>query len=151
VLGDARLSLWREPDQSFGLIILDAFNSDAIPIHLITREAVQLYLAKLAPHGLLAFHISNRHLDLRPVLSNIAADLGLSARVFIDRTAFRGTTLINADEKDASIWALMARDESDLAPISNDARWTPFATDPAVGVWTDDYSNLLGTLIWRYQ
>jgi hypothetical protein len=143
VLGDGRLSLAREPDGSFGLIILDAFSSDSVPIHLITRQAVEMYLSKLAPGGILVFNISNRHLDLRPVLGNIAADIGLEARVFVDPFGFKGTTMINPGLKDPSTWTLLARNAADFDPIARDARWKPSPTSTRVGVWTDDYANLL--------
>ena len=84
VLGDARLSLMRQPDHEFGMIVLDAFTSDAIPVHLMTRDAMQLYLKKLEPDGLLVYHVSNLHLDLGPVVANIAASLKLPARRFND-------------------------------------------------------------------
>ena len=79
ILGDARLSLRSAPDSFYDMIILDAFSSDAIPIHLVTREAIRLYLAKLKPGGILVFHTSNRYLDLNPVLGNLARDAGLIA------------------------------------------------------------------------
>jgi hypothetical protein len=143
VMGDARLSLAREADGSFGLIILDAFSSDAIPVHLITREAVQLYLAKLRQDGLLVFHVSNRHLDLHPVLANIAADLHLVLRSESDDEGFEGSGDNDSDEKDASDWIVAARTAADLAPVAADTRWSALDTDPRIGVWSDDYSNLL--------
>ncbi|HUN51870.1 MAG TPA: fused MFS/spermidine synthase [Candidatus Sulfotelmatobacter sp.] len=146
VMGDARLSLAREPDGSFGLIILDAFSSDAIPVHLITREAVQLYLAKLRPGGLVVFHVSNRHLDLHPVLANIAADLHLALRAESDDDSFEGTGTNDSDEKAASDWVVVARRADDLAFLAADGRWTEIEPDPAVGLWSDDYSNLLSVL-----
>jgi hypothetical protein len=85
VLGDARLLLTQQPDQSFDMIILDAFSSDAIPIHLMTREAVELYLRKLRPGGLILFHITNRHLELGPVVANIADCLNLAAIRWYDQ------------------------------------------------------------------
>src|SRR6185295_13846972 len=81
VLGDARQSLSAQPDGKFGLIVLDAFSSDAVPVHLLTTEAVKVYTSKLKPGGLLAFHISNRYLDLQSVLVAVAADLSLTAIV----------------------------------------------------------------------
>ena len=77
VVGDARLRLRDAPDGGYGLIVLDAFSSDAIPMHLLTREALRLYRDKLADGGLIAFHISNRYLDLAPVLGALARDAGL--------------------------------------------------------------------------
>src|SRR5207244_8114742 len=79
VLGDARLRLQEADDKKYGIIVVDAFSSDAIPIHLITREALELYFRKLAADGVLAVHISNRHLDLAPVLGNLAQELGLAS------------------------------------------------------------------------
>ena len=81
VLGDARLSLQEARDGTYGLIVADAFSSDAIPTHLITREALALYFRKLTENGTLAFHISNRYLNLRPVLGNLARDAGLTCLV----------------------------------------------------------------------
>src|SRR5262249_25243266 len=79
VLGDARISIAREPPRSFDLLILDAFSSDAIPVHLITREALRLYARVLEPNGVLVFHISNRYINLEPVIGDLAADAGLVA------------------------------------------------------------------------
>src|SRR5262249_39949170 len=79
ILGDGRLQMARALDQRYGLILLDAFSSDAIPVHLMTREAVQMYLQKLRPDGIIAFHISNRYLKLEGVVANLAKDAGLVA------------------------------------------------------------------------
>ena len=89
VVGDARLRLRDAPDGGYGLIVLDAFSSDAIPMHLLTREALRLYRDKLADGGLIAFHISNRYLDLAPVLGALARDAGLVDRVRRDATSRR--------------------------------------------------------------
>ncbi|HEX2091128.1 MAG TPA: fused MFS/spermidine synthase [Longimicrobiaceae bacterium] len=139
VLGDARLSLAEVPDRSYDLILLDAFSSDAIPIHLITREALGLYLAKLAPGGVLVFHLSNRYLELEPVLGALARERGLVARVG------------SADAADsrygsASTWAVLARREEDLGTLLQDPRWVPLPVWPGLRPWTDDFSNLLGVL-----
>ncbi len=154
VLGDARLSLARAADGTFGTIVLDAFNSDAIPIHLLTRQALMLYLSKLRSDGLLVFHISNRFVDLAPVLGNLVADLGLSARRWSDDDdAGTGDEAAGTgdgdpdDSKDASDWVVIARGEDGLAPIASDAHWTRLPTSGAVGLWTDDFSNLFGALI----
>jgi SAM-dependent methyltransferase len=156
VLGDARLSLAAQPAASFDMIILDAFTSDAIPIHLMTRDAVRLYLDRLRPDGLLVFHISNRYLALAPVLGDIAGSLGLSARRWSDDDAqssgaeSTGEGDVPADaasQKDASEWVVLARAEPDLAPIADDERWEALDPTPGDAVWTDDYSNLLGTFL----
>jgi len=83
VLGDARLSLINVPDKSYDVLVLDAFSSDSIPMHLLTREALSLYLRKLAPGGCILFHISSRNLDLSPVIASLAADAGLSGRLLL--------------------------------------------------------------------
>jgi hypothetical protein len=140
VLGDARLSLAREPAASFDLLLMDAFSSDAIPVHLVTREALALYAQKLAPHGVLAFHISNLHLDLEPVLAALARDAQLVALI-------RSDTAIPDSEyqlgKQPSVWAAMARTSTDLAPLLRDPRWRRARGGNAKVLWTDDYSSLL--------
>ena len=84
MLGDARLRLREAPDHTFGLIVLDAFSSDSLPVHLLSREAIELYRSKLAASGVLAFNLSNRYLDLDPVLGRQAADAGLACRIAYD-------------------------------------------------------------------
>jgi spermidine synthase len=146
VMGDARLSLHGAPDGGYSLIVLDAFSSDSIPVHLLTREAVQLYLKKLAPGGLLAFHISNLYLDLAPILGTQARDAGLLSLV-------RDDTAVPQAEMDTgkypSKWLVMSRNESDLGALARDARWKPAVPKRETRVWTDDYSNLLGIIKWR--
>jgi SAM-dependent methyltransferase len=141
VLGDARLTLSRATASGYDLIVLDAFSSDAIPIHLVTREALGEYLGKLAPGGAIAFHISNRHLDLEPVLARLARDAGLVGRLRRDRPgADRERYHVPAD------WLVLAREEADLGGLAADERWKPLAERPKVGLWTDDYSNILSIL-----
>ena len=145
VLGDARLSLARTT-RRYRLIVLDVCNSDAIPVHLLTREALQLYLEHLAPGGVLVFNISNRHLDLEPVLGALARDASLAARIEFDGDV---TPAERARGKLASRWAVMARRPADLGSLVTDARWTP-PRAPADGrAWTDDFSSVLGVLRWR--
>ena len=146
VLGDARLSLADAPDRGYDLIVLDAYSSDSIPVHLITREALALYRAKLAPGGVLAFHISNIYLDLKPVLGNLAADAGLAA---LARDDLSPSPSDAARGKSASQWVLMARDSSDFGPLSSDASWQPLAPQPGDAVWTDNFSSLLTVFRWR--
>jgi hypothetical protein len=143
ILGDGRLSLGRAPDKHYHLIILDAFSSDAVPVHLLTREAVRnVYLHKLADDGLLAFHISNRYMDLRPVLADVARDAGLDCRVRWDAKDLR-------IGKAASEWAIMAPSAHDLGSLATDKRWLSLKSDPLRGVWTDDFSNVLRIIRWR--
>jgi hypothetical protein len=141
VLGDARLRLAEAPAGAYGLLVVDAFSSDAIPVHLITREALRLYAAKLAPRGVMAFHISNRFVDLEPVLAELARDAGLTARIEYDGAD-------PAVGKQGSIWVLMARAEGDFGSLTQDSRWRPLAERPGTAVWTDDFSNLVGVLQW---
>lgn len=143
VLGDARLSLAGAPDGAYTLLILDAYSSDAPPVHLITREALALYLRKLAPGGILAFNISNRHLDLEPVLGRLAADARLTALTQDDDVSGAGTT-----GKLPSQWMIMARSPADFGPLGQDPRWQPPGVDPGA-VWTDSFSSLLSVFRWR--
>jgi hypothetical protein len=142
VIGDARLSLNATSDRTFGLFVVDAFSSDAIPVHLMTREALALYLARLAPGGLMAFHISNRHLSLEPVLARLAEDLNLVAlirRQVIDRD-------ISADGLMGSDWLVMGRDRDSLGSLAASTDWVRPVSDPEVRLWTDDFSNILSVL-----
>ncbi len=147
VLGDARLKLRNAPDGHYGLIVLDAFSGDSIPMHLMTREALGLYLRKLAPGGVIAFHISNLYFNLAPTLGNLAQDAHLVALIGND------TQVSSAEQsagKLASIWVVMARDGRDLDALTADTsrrfRWVPLAGQPGSRLWTDDYSNLLGVV-----
>lgn len=139
VLGDARQSLQREPKGRFDLIILDAYSADVVPVHLLTREALRLYVDRLAPGGALVFHISSRHFDLAPVIANLAADARLTCRLASDRnndrTAWTRGRL-------SSTYVAVARRPEDLGVIANDPSWISPATRADVGVWTDDYSSL---------
>jgi len=138
VLGDGRVSLAKAPDRHFDLLVLDAFNSDAIPVHLLTREAMRMYLAKLAPKGALVVHLSNRYLRLDPVLGNLVADAGLVARL----RRWVPTAKEAAEAKSPSMWAVVARSEADLGKLAEDVRWRNLPGNPAAGLWTDDYSDI---------
>ena len=137
VVGDARLTIAAEPDGSFGMLILDAFSSDAVPTHLLTREAMTLYLSKLRPHGLLIFNVSNRFIALEPEIGGTAAGLGLVALASLDMATEAEGKL----GKSSSHWLVAAREAADLAPLAADARWRPAARGEG---WTDDASN-----VWR--
>ena len=145
VIGDARLSLTDAAPNQYGLIVLDAFSSDAIPTHLLTSEALTLYRSRLAPGGVLAFHISNRHLSLGPVLARLAEQHGLAAFSQYDRAvetpAFEG--------KFPSDWVVMAAAVADLGRLATDARWEKLMAAPADPLWTDDYSSVLRVLRLR--
>ena len=143
VLGDARLSLLEAPDHAFGIIVLDAFSGDCIPTHLVTREALRIYLSKLATGGLLAFHISNRYLDLHQVLGNLAHDAGVICLLNLDTATSEDDTKTG---KYPSVWMVMARKSEDLQVLSQDARWMPVSPVLGARVWTDDFSNVLSII-----
>jgi hypothetical protein len=144
VLGDARLSLQRQPAGTFGLLALDAFSSDAIPIHLLTTDAIEDYLRALRHDGLLLVHISNRYVDLEPVVAAVADDLGLAVRTFDDFTI----TDEQAEEgKEASEWMALARTESDMFVLDGHGDWKPARRDKGVDAWTDESSDLWSVLI----
>lgn len=144
VLGDARLSLARDGASRYDLIVLDAFSSDSIPVHLLTREALSLYVSRLAPGGALAFHISNAHLSLGPIVARLAADHGLVAINQLERG-----TAGWPEGKNASHWSILARSGADLGALNQDPRWTPLVATASVPLWTDDFSNLVGVLNFR--
>lgn len=148
VLGDGRLKLKDAPDGHYGLLVVDAFSSDAIPVHLMTKEALQLYLSKLRPDGVMLFHISNRYVNLSPVLANLADNLNLavleqSDDVMVDDNG------VPIRDKAVSHWVALARKREQLGALAQDPRWTPVNVAPEVGVWTDDFSNLFKVFDWR--
>jgi SAM-dependent methyltransferase len=136
VLGDARLSLEREPPQGFSVLVVDAFSSDAIPVHLITREAVHLYRRHLRPGGTLAFHVSNRYLDLAPVLLKIAEAEGLQIAKVVDDDGGNET-------RTATDWVLLSEERAVLDDPDVLEKTKPITSSPKWPLWTDDYSNLL--------
>jgi hypothetical protein len=150
-LGDARLTLAEAPDQSYDAIIVDAFNSDAIPTHLLTREAMAIYRKKLAPHGLVAVHVSNRYLDLVPVVAGVAAANGMVARLntgggMVARLDARGP-----DYSTAPTVVGVARAEGDFGPLARSPYWRLLKNDPRQRVWTDDYSNVIGAIVRKLE
>jgi spermidine synthase len=145
-MGDARLSLASARDGQYDVLVLDAYSSDSVPVHLLTREALALYVQKLAPGGILAFHISNQHLNLEPVLANLAQDAGLVCRNQEDGEI---TTDLLDQGKTPSQWMVLARREADFGGLNKDPRWQPGREDAAVGVWTDDFSSIFRVFLWR--
>ncbi len=135
VVGDGRLSLGRAVAHSFDLIVLDAYASDAIPTHLLTREAMRVYAGRLAAHGAIVFHISNKYFDFAPLVAALAKDAGMVARRRIDDPHAPATSFISG-----STWMIVARNSADLGPIERDSRWT--APAPGERVWTDDYTSI---------
>jgi hypothetical protein len=144
VLGDARIQLARAPEK-YGLIILDAFTSDAIPVHLITREAFRVYLDKLADDGVIMVNVSSRYFRLPPVL----ADLGADARLTTIYQDYEAVTLADLEQgRAASQWIVMARRPESLRGLIDDSRWQRLASEPGRRVWSDDFSNVLSVMIW---
>jgi spermidine synthase len=143
VEGDARLSLRSAPESHYGLIVLDAFSSDAIPVHLVTHQALDLYLSKLAPGGILAFHISSRSLNLKPILADLAASRELICIGFDD---LKPSPL---EGKDPSQWVVMARSESEISNLSINSQWERLKGRKGTKVWSDDFSNILQAIRWQ--
>lgn len=145
ILGDGRISIKKASDYFFHLIILDAFSSDAIPTHLLTREAMQIYLLKLKNNGVLAFHISNRFLNLEPVLFALMKDLNLFGLIQYDLNISREDS---RNGKDGSVWVLISRDKSGLSNFSNNKKWQPLK-EKQVKLWTDSFSNIFSVIRWN--
>jgi hypothetical protein len=145
VLGDARLTLAKAPPASFDVVVIDAFSSDAIPVHLLTREAMAVYLSKLKPDGILAMHVSNIHLDLEPVAANLAANARCLA-LSCDDDEVPVAEL--AAGKAASLWMAIAPSPGALAPLRQQPGWVPSRRDASGAVWTDDFCNVVQALRW---
>jgi hypothetical protein len=140
-VGDARLTLEDAQDAYYDLIVMDAFTSDAVPVHLLTREAMALYLKKLAPGGMVVSHVMNRHLELPTVVAGIAASNGLVTRYFHSSEYDNDRYLF------ASSVAAVARSDKDFGALLASGEWEIVAPDPTQWVWTDDYSNIVGALL----
>jgi len=142
VMGDARLTFAREPDGVYDLIIVDAYSSDAIPIHLATQEAMKIYKDKLAPQGAVVMHVSNRHLELSSVIVGIAQANDLKSWVYSE----------DSNRDDEYIFAtsvvVCARGEADVGKLASSEQWALTEADAKQRIWTDDYSNVLGA-VWR--
>jgi hypothetical protein len=147
IMGDARLKLAEAPDGAYDFIMVDAFSSDTIPIHLLTREAMAIYLAKLAPHGMVVMHVSNRHLELSSVVAGIAQANGLKTRAnpgtsgdeHEDDSAYKFTSTI----------VVAARTDEDFGVLGEpgDFAWPVENAPPGQRIWTDDYSNIIGAIL----
>jgi hypothetical protein len=142
VMGDARLTLAASVDR-YDVIVLDAFSSDAIPVHLLTREAVAGYLARLADNGVLLLHISNRHMDLAPPIAAIAAAEGLLTFIKQDDRPERQPP----DFKMNAIVAALARKPADLGNLPQQPGWREMRPEQGVAAWTDDYADILGAIL----
>ena len=145
VLGDARQELLTAPDGAFDVLVLDAYSSDTIPVHLLTREALEIYRRKLAPGGVLVWHISNKYFDLEPIVGRLARDgdwhdlIRHDLNITPDQTARTGIS--------PSVWAVLARDQADFGGLVNDKNWRPLRADAAL--WSDQKSSLWPLLVKR--
>ncbi|SNT20378.1 hypothetical protein SAMN06265795_1177 [Noviherbaspirillum humi] len=137
VMGDARLSMEKEAPQGFDILAVDAFSGDAIPVHLLTREAIALYLRHVKPDGIIAFHVTNRFLALAPVVERLAEEAGLASVLISDDA--EGTGFAVTD------WVLVSRDAQALNDAFDEAS-SPIESIPGLGVWRDDYNNLFQVL-----
>lgn len=138
VIGDGRLRLLEAGSGTFDIVVIDAFSSDSIPVHLLTVEFVDAAMERLRPAGVLVFHISNRYLDLEPVLGAAAARLGAIA---IEQY-YKPTS----PEASASRWLVIARNEQAIASLATDPRWRPARVGSKA--WTDDFSNIFDVIVW---
>ena len=143
VIGDARLTFAKEPDDIYDLIIVDAYSSDAIPIHLATEEAMKIYKSKLAPQGAVVMHVSNRHLELESVVVGIADANDLKSWVYNEDSERDNQYIFSTDV------VVCAREEADIGNLASSDKWVE--TEPTDGQrnWTDDYSNILGAVYRR--
>jgi hypothetical protein len=142
-LGDARLELAKLPPASFDLLAIDAFSSDAIPLHLMTAEALGVYARALSPRGVLMIHISNRYFALEPQLSAALSRAGWHARVLTDRP--RRDSVFTA-----SVWVAATRDPAQLARLTaGRADWQPLVVEPGTRPWTDEHASILPAVRWR--
>jgi hypothetical protein len=138
VLGDARLALEREQPQQYDVLAIDAFSSDSIPVHLITKEAMAVYLRHMKPDGILAFHVTNRFLQLAPVVKRIADEYKLHVALISDE----------ADDNDLAKtdWILVSRNPGQLARDRIAKASSDITEIPGLRLWTDDFNNLFQIL-----
>lgn len=142
VIGDARLTFAKEKDGTYDLIIVDAYSSDAIPIHLATEEAMAIYKEKLAPQGAVLMHVSNRHLELASVVVGIAEENDLKSWVYNEDSGRDAEYIFTTNV------VISARDDADVGKLASDDKWILTEATEGQRVWTDDYSNVLGA-VWR--
>lgn len=143
-LGDARIVLEKQADIQFDLLVVDAFSSDAVPLHLLTREAIQLYFNRLRPDGILFIHTSNRYFDLNAPLGRVADDLGLQAR---SQLHFDDPVEDPLNLNDNTRSVILARNADALAEFDENGKWSELKSD-GKPVWTDDYANIFSAIKW---
>jgi hypothetical protein len=145
VIGDARLTFAKEPDGIYDLIIVDAYSSDAIPIHLATQEAMKIYRDKLAPQGAVVMHVSNRHLELESVVVGIADANDMKSWVYNEDSGRDDEYIFATDV------VVSAREEADVGALASSDKWAETEPTEDQRVWTDDYSNILGAVYRRLR
>jgi hypothetical protein len=143
VLGDARLELAKAPERAYDVLVVDVFSSDSVPVHLVSYEAFQFYASRLEDRGVLLLNISNHYLEMEPVLARLAQEAGWTGYVRDDNE------VEGHPGKQASKWVVMARRPEVLGPLTRDGQWRSLEGRSGVGLWTDDFSNLLSVFQWR--
>ncbi|MEW6709484.1 MAG: fused MFS/spermidine synthase [Candidatus Riflebacteria bacterium] len=151
IVGDARVKLRQAKPQQYDLLVLDAYSSDSVPVHLLTLEAFKLYLSKLKPHGILVLHISNRYFKLSPVISRIFAQLDMHSLERFDDPKNYSIKYDWYDEKQISksFWVAGSKNKERLEMLKIFGDWQPMKISDAYSIWTDDYANLLQVYNWR--
>jgi SAM-dependent methyltransferase len=142
VIGDGRLAIEKSSPRSFDLLMLDAFNSDSIPAHLVSREAVRMYLDRLKPNGLLMFHVSNRYMDVEGLISAVVSDAAIPAFIRHDDD-------LQPPLKARSHYIIAVKDSAAAGDLNEDENWVKIGKPVGIVPWTDDYSNMLQILRWR--
>jgi len=138
IVGDGRLEVEKMADGSIDLLVIDAFSSDSIPTHLLTREAIEEYLQKMTPQGVIVFHISNRYFNLEGLFTSLADALGLQNRFTIN-------PYLNFPYMTPSMWMVLAKPEADLSLLSKEKRWHDLKPGKT-RYWTDDYTNMMSVV-----
>lgn len=157
IVGDGRLRIAEAPDGLYGLIILDAFSSDSIPVHLLTKEAFELYFRKLRPDGILAVHVSNRYFRLHPIVARISKELGVNIRRYYDPSAAEWRTDLTEverrrwrrEERFASDWLMLVRGMEHAGALATDPNWKTIGLAKEPPLWTDSYSDILSVFAGR--
>jgi hypothetical protein len=144
ILGDGRLKIGAAPDRRYGLIVMDTFSSDAVPLHLITREALELYVQKLADRGMVAFHVSNRYLDLAPVVARLANELDLAYLVRADLDPRE-----HVEGQDPTISVVLGRRPEEIGALAKRNRQWTTVNQTSGALWTDERANLFSAWQWR--
>jgi spermidine synthase len=142
VIGDARLTLADSPDGQYDILIIDAFSSDAIPTHLLTKEAMAIFKDKIKPDGMILMHISNKHMVLAPVVAGVA-----EANDLVSRASDSDEGYDDANHIFGSLVVAVARRDEDFGPLAKDGKWIEQEADEDQWVWTDDYSNVIGAIL----